>query len=318
MKKIIFFLILIILVSLNIFECINVYNSSFVKNINPILGDINTGTLFDPDVEYFNSKYHLYVSKRNDNSIIVYQSKNGKNFKEYNVSLLPNFNSSWDYVVNRATVTKVNDKYYMYYTGQDVVNNVSKIGLAISSDGIKFNRYSDEPILVPSKIYEGTNVMNPKVLYNEKKNKFYMWYNAGEFIEPDVVCYAESDNGITWEKKGVVFKKNPDVSKLDNYKVAMSDIIYYNNAYLMVYIGYSDLSTGRLFLAKSKDGINWNRLNNSLPIVSPSNVGFDASSVYHGTLINNDLKNEWYLYYNGRNDVNEYIGFVKKKNNIID
>ena len=244
---------------MNIFECIKIYNSSFVKKVNPILGDINTGTLFDPDIEYFNDAYHLYVSKRNDNSIIVYQSKNGKKFNGFSVSLSPNLNSSWDYVVNRATVTKVKNGYYMYYTGQDVINNVSKIGLAISSDGIKFNRYSDEPILVPSDIYEGTNVMNPKVLYNEKKNKFYMWYNAGEFVEPDVVCYAES-----------------------------------------------------------KDGIKWNRLNNSLPIVSSSNDGFDASSVYHGTLINDDLRNEWYLYYNGRNGVNEYIGFVKKKNNIID
>ena len=59
-------------------------------------------------------------------------------------------------------------------------------------------------------------------------------------------------------------------------------------------------------------------LSDTVWIVSSSNDGFDASSVYHGTLINDDLRNEWYLYYNGRNGVNEYIGFVKKKNNIID
>ena len=36
--------------------------------------------------------------------------------------------------------------------------------------------------------------MNPFVMYED--GKFKMWYAAGETYEPNVICYAESDDGV--------------------------------------------------------------------------------------------------------------------------
>ena len=43
--------------------------------------------------------------------------------------------------------------------------------------------------------------MNPCVIYED--GKYRMWYAAGETYEPNVLAYAESMDGINWEKKKI-------------------------------------------------------------------------------------------------------------------
>lgn len=299
----------------------NYYKWSKYSN-SPIVGDRNTGTLFDPCILYDNGLYKLYVSKRIDSSIVLYESEDGINFnKEYVCVLKPESNQ---FIINRAAVLKKDDTYFMYYTEQwgneeTYDYKFSSIFLATSKDGINFETDFNKPVLTFTEDYEKTSVMNPNVIYDEDEKIFKMYYVAGEIFEPDVICYATSRDGINWDKyeSNPILKKNEDNNALDCYKVGAVDVKKINDIYYMFYIGYTDLYTARVFLAESTDGINWNR-DSYNPIIEPTEGTFDASAVYKPSAEYDYKNNRWLLYYNGRNGSEEYIGLAIKNGNITD
>ena len=154
--------------------------------------------------------------------------------------------------------------------------------------------------------------MNPHVLYDKEENLFKMWYAAGEIIEPDVICYATSKDGIIWIKydKNPIFTPNQNKNYLDFYKVGGPEVHKISNRkYLMYYIGYTDINTGRIFIAISQDGINnWKRSKH--PIIQPSKYQFDSDACYKPTAIFDKQNNRWMIWYNGRKANKEYIGLV--------
>lgn len=288
---------------------------------SPVVGDAKTGTLFDPDIIYDNGIYRLYVSKRSEGSIVLYESNDGIHFENEEIVILkPN---SKEFIINRASVLKYNDQYYMYYTQQRLDNKIndykySAIYLATSKDGINFDSDFERPVITYTEDYEKTSVMNPDVIYDEKEKVFKCYYAAGETFEPDVICYATSKDGYNWIKyeKNPIFVKNEDVNSLDSYKVGATDIHYINNKYYMFYIGYTDLQTARIFLATSEDGINWVR-NGYNPIVEPTKGNFDADATYKPAAIYDSENKRWLLYYNGRKGPDEYIGLVIKNGELL-
>ena len=131
--------------------------------------------------------------------------------------------------------------------------------MAFSDDGYNFVKYNNNPVLEPEFDFEKQSVMNPHVIYDKEENLFKMWYSADETYEPDVICYATSKDGITWKKyeKNPIFTPNPKKLSLDWFNIGGCDVHKISNQkYLMFYIGYSDINTARIFVAKSKNGIN--------------------------------------------------------------
>ena len=158
--------------------------------------------------------------------------------------------------------------------------------------------------------------MIPHVIYDEEEKLFKMWYSAGETYEPDVICYATSENGINWTKykHNPIFKPNKNKFSLDFYKVGGADVHKISkNKYLMFYIGYSDIHTARIFVAKSNNGINnWKRSKN--PIIKPTKGKFDNDACYKPSGIFDKKNNRYMIYYNGRNKNKEYIGIAFSRN----
>lgn len=275
----------------------------------PILGSEETGVLFDPHVILENDLFKMYVSSRENNSISYCESYNGYNWAKPQI-ILSNVNGTWESIINRASVLKVNDIYYMYYTGQN--GNFSKIGIAESTDGINWEKYENNPIIIPEMNNEGTNVMNPFVIYDRDEKVFKMWYAAGEQFEPDVINYAISKDGINWEK----YKNNPVLQKsdygFDSYKVGGCCVLKKDNKYVMYYIGYTSLLKAQILWAESEDGINWTKHNRE-PIIQGARCTFDQDSVYKPSVVIDEKSNKSYLYYNGRRGVKEYIGLAIKE-----
>jgi predicted GH43/DUF377 family glycosyl hydrolase len=289
-------------------------NGGWRKFSRPVLGEKKEGIYFDPYVREWSNKFVMYVSFRNGGSIVRCDSEDGI-FWTHPVEVLKGTGmGDWENVVNRASVIKKDDIWYMWYTGQDTRN--SKIGLAISEDGIHFNRYKDNPVLVPEMQYEQQSVMNPCVLWDDDENIFKMWYSAGQKYEPDVICYATSENGINWNK----CKENPVLSKgTDEYdcvKVGGCDVLRAENGYQMFYIGYQNVDNARICLAESVDGIEWTR-NKENPVLSASKDSWDAHAVYKPTVYYRKREQKWYLWYNGRKENDEYIGLARKEKNVI-
>lgn len=289
----------------------NIFLTYEKYKLNPVLGNIKTGPVFDPYImEDKNGFFRMYVSWRKFGKIAVSLSQDGITWPNLQ-TVIDNGNSkNWAYNINRATVIHKDGIYKMWYTGQN--NQISKIGYATSEDGYNFKKL-DNPVLIPEHSYEKKNVMNPNVIYDKEDKIYKMYYAAGEYYEPDVICYATSKDGIFWEK----YKNNPilipnyNSSSLDSFKIGGCDVHKISaNYYLMFYIGYSDINTARIFLAESKDGItNWKR--NKNPLIIPTKNKFDNDACYKPSAIYNTKKKIWMLYYNGRKDKDEYIGLVK-------
>lgn len=276
------------------------------NSLNPIIGDAETGSLFDPwIIQKDDGTYIMYVSWRKEKNIAYTTSEDGEHWSDLRVALERDADSGWEEQVNRCSVVYYGDKYYMYYTGLD--NGISRIGIASSDDGYNFERIQDAPIVLPDENWEGHSVMNPSVMIDN--GVFKMWYSAGETYEPDVICYATSMDGVTWQK----FNYNPIFSKTTDWyssnKVAVGQVIKHDNLYYMFFIGYQDVDTARVCVATSINGItNWEIYENN-PIV---NIGksnsWNQHACYKPTVLYDEKSNTWRIWYNGRSYSNEYIG----------
>lgn len=286
--------------------------SGWKKNKRYVWGGASMGSMFDPYIVEECGCYRMYVSERKTDSIITVFSKTGLYWEQKEVSLNPGESGTWEEKVNRACVCKRGSIWYMWYTGQNA--NSSKIGVAISQDGIHFDKVHDNPVLIPQYVYEGGAVMNPCVMWDDDMQIFRMWYAAGDQFEPDVICYATSQDGIVWEKyaQNPIFTKSEN--KYDQCKVGGCHVVKnIDETYLLFYIGYQNIDTARICVAKSSDGIsNWHRAEEN-PILSPQKNNWDSDAVYKPSVLYDDKAQIWRLWYNGRKKNCECIGYAEKR-----
>lgn len=277
---------------------------------NPVLGDNQTGSMFDPFVRIINGEYVMCVSKRNTHSLELYRSSDGKNWANP-ITVLSGINgSSWETEVNRGSFVLRGRQWYLWYTGQH--EGKSCIGLAISEDGIEFKRYRDIPVLIPELKFEGVAVMNPCVLWNEEQKIYQMWYAAGENYEPDVLCYAESPDGVKWKKKAEPILTADKQIRFQKAKVGACDILKLKNGqYCMAYIAYENTNVARIALAYSEDGVSSWYYKNEQPILSPGRGKWDSNAVYKPTLCVDQQGENVFLWYNGRKKHCERIGLAQ-------
>jgi len=168
-------------------------------------------------------------------------------------------------VFNPAAVVR-NGKIYLLYRAEDSIGKLagtSRIGLAVSDNGLTFKRYP-KPVLYPEndkyKEYEwqgGTE--DPRVVQDDS-GTYYMTYTAWNGDRTRLFV-ATSKNLVNWTKHGSAFRKaykgkyfniftksGAIVSRRVGDKFVATKI---NGKYWM-YFGDTDI-----FLAHSEDLINW-------------------------------------------------------------
>ena len=277
---------------------------------NPVMGSPELGTCFDLNVVPWGAaKYNNYFSWRSQNAIALSHSNDGIHWSQPVKCLDANPMSGWEDSVNRASVFFKDGTYHMWYCGQ--ARNYTKIGYATSTDGIHFSRVRKMPVMIPEFPHEGWSVMNPYVRWDNQLGKWRMWYASGETFEPNVLNYAESTDGIHWEKSPLnpIFVKG-DKDSWECDRVGGCEVHPLpDGRWVMFYIGYSDIRTARIGAAISPDGITrWKRLKQN-PLVEPTPGAWDSTAVYKPSVtMEND---RWRLWYNGRTDTREYIGMVE-------
>ena len=166
---------------------------------------------------------------------------------------------------NPCAVVK-DGKVYMLYRAEDFVgkhNGTSRIGLAVSEDGLHFERYP-MPVFYPENDdykaieWEG-GVEDPRIVEDEN-GTYYMTYTAYDGVQT-WLCIATSEDLIVWRKHGVVFenideklgttlsfKSGSIITKLVGDKMIATKI---NGKYWMYW------NVGELYLATSEDLIHW-------------------------------------------------------------
>ena len=211
---------------------------------------------------------------------------------------------SW--IVNR------NCEKWLYYIGWNVRNTIpyhNSIGLAISKDkGKTFKKFSNGPLWdrdFNEPHFSGTSCV---LFDNGKWKNWYLscteWRKINNKLEPRYhIKYAESKDGIFWDKKGVIAIDYKDENEAGIVKASV--IIEYG-IYKMWYsyrsfkdYRISKNTSYRIGYAESKDGISWNRMDNDgLFLEANEDINkWDGLMVEYPHVI--DVKGKRYMFYNG-------------------
>ncbi len=116
----------------------------------------------------------------------------------------------WDEQVETAFLLRHEDQEYLYYSGYlepapDTPIPAGHIGLAVSADGLVFERLSTDPILSPTPGgYDNDALFSPSVVWWQ--DQAWMVYTGHcwtdcEDVDPGIrILGAVSDDGLTWTK----------------------------------------------------------------------------------------------------------------------
>lgn len=188
----------------------------------------------------------------------------------------------------------------LYYVGWNLGVSVPfrhAIGLAESRDGGEsFSRFSTGPILDRS-IWDPCFPSGHSVLF--KNGKWRMWYVScthwrvvnGQKRHYYHVKYAESNDGINWQRDGIVCL---DFANEDEYAFGRPCVIEDHNGYKMWYCVRGQAY--KLGYAESVDGLRWER-KDTLAGLETSPGSWDSEMIAYPYVYS--FKGNQFMFYNG-------------------
>lgn len=207
---------------------------------------------------------------------------------------------------NPAAVVRGKKVYLLYRaedeSGKGVGKHTSRIGLAVSDDGIHFQRYA-APVLYPQFDDQGVyeypgGCEDPRVV--EREDGAYVLTYTQWDNDMAVLAVATSSNLLSWEKHGYAFKNHIDrmwsksgaiVCKLRNNRLIATKI---QGKYWM-YWGDDDI-----YLAHSTDCVNWEPLldekGEPIPVMRKRGDFFDSRLIEPGPSPIITARGIWMIY----------------------
>ena len=166
---------------------------------------------------------------------------------------------------------------------------------ALSAQWVK---YSGNPVLSPTAgSWDANYVMSPRVL--NVSSGYAMWYDGGS-AGIAAIGFANSTDGINWEKDPQPVLSPGPQGAWDSGQVALGSVIWNGTLFLMWYGGSNTTtnSNGAVGFATSKDGISWVKYSGN-PVLTRSVFSLDQS--YMATPYVVKLQLYYYMWYTGRN-----------------
>jgi len=157
------------------------------------------------------------------------------------------------------------DDWRMWYDGF-CRDGSMKVGYATSKDGIRWEKYRDNPVLEATDEWEGSQVSATSVTF--VNGLFYLYYwGPGHVIPARIkrIGLAVSEDGIHWEKRGIVLDADPQI--LDESPASGGTGLDAGKAFYlrqearwyMIFTGFG-ASGNWNGLAESADGIHWKKV----------------------------------------------------------
>jgi hypothetical protein len=199
--------------------------------------------------------------------------------------------------VSAGCLVQENGTTWLFYTGWNLGVTVpwrNSIGLAASTDGLRFERVSPAPVLDRNRV-DPFSISYPFVRH--EAGQWRMWYGSnlrwgGEERDMDhVIKYAVGRGPDDWQPTGGIAI---GIENAGEYAFSRPCVIHDRGLYRMWY-SYRGAEY-RIGYAESADGIAWTR-RDALAGIEPSATGWDSESVEYPCVF--DHRGERYLLYNG-------------------
>jgi len=207
----------------------------------------------------------------------------------------------------------------MYYIGWNEKSKTARyhnaIGMAVTVDGINFQRVADGPIMDRTMKEPGLCVM-PFVMHDG--GVLRMWYQSatawhdidGKYEPVYVIKYAESADGINWNRLSLTC-----VAPVDEFEAfSRPCVIKKSDGYHMMYCyrGSKDYRGGegsyRIGYAHSKDGITFNRMDEKCDLELGEDGEWDSQMQCYPYVI--ELNGKFVMFYNGNDFGQTGIGIA--------
>ncbi len=169
---------------------------------------------------------------------------------------------------------------------------------------------------VPTMVFAGTmetelaphgdgNVYAPEVHF--ENGLYRMWYGGQGTDRHDRIFYAESSDGLAWQKKGVVL----DIDAADH--VNDPTVVKVGDVYFMYYTRAMKWVSDAIHVATSSDGVNWQPRGVA---VAPGEKGqWDSLLVGRPSVLHED--GVFKMWYDGRKEDRRSVGYATSADGIV-
>lgn len=226
-------------------------NKILNQSVNPVLsiGDLGSfdeyGIMGSSLVNFKGKKYLYYIGWNIGTSIpfrwsigLAISKDGGKTFEKFSKGPILDRNHIDPYMVSSPTVIYDNDLWRMYYISPTTCfyeNNIFKapynIRYAESEDGINWKR--NGVVAVDFKYQNEFAIGRASII--KENNLFRMWYSYS--IDKYRIGYAESDDGIKWERKDEEVGITVSKSGWDSESIEHCYVFNHLNSKYMLYSG---------------------------------------------------------------------------------
>lgn len=216
-----------------------------------------------------------------------------------NPILLPTSHSWENMLVFNPGVILKDGKIYMLYRAMGTREQISRLGLAISSDGIHFERFQNPIYYATGDKSETLGVEDPRIVKID--DTYYITYIA-------VSRYIENSAGIGWDvkiakKPQIALITTKDFKNFESHHVILNDVIgkdatffpkKINGEFAILY----RVGVGTTFYSHSNDIMNWPK---RYPVFDRRLGAWDCFRVGVGAPPIETEKG-WLLFYHGIDD----------------
>ncbi|TDK66524.1 hypothetical protein E2I14_08645 [Sapientia aquatica] len=214
----------------------------------------------------------------------------------------------WDSTdVLNPSVIKFKDKYFNYYSGFD--GKLWRTGVAVSNDGISWQKFVGNPVLAPSISDWDTGYIagnGTAIYFAQRIYYFYQGINDRGIAN---IGLAVSDDGFHFKKHPNPILATGPAGAWDSDSVGDPFVIEKGEALYLYYLGQDSVGVQRLGIAKSVDGLHWTRLSNNPVLDIGAGGSFDENGLGEPSIAYQPPY--FYMFYTGRaSDEIRNIGYA--------
>ena len=202
------------------------------------------------------------------------------------------------------------NQYYNLYSGFD--GKTWHTGLALSHDGIRWRKQGRVISPGPAS-WEGAYIAaNGSAVWNG--SEFLYWYQAGLRETPEIGL-AQSSDGGQWRKRPAPVLETGPRGSWDERGVADPYVLRIGDSYYMYYLGQDRARRQRLGVARSHDGVRWQKLRaNPILELGPDNA-FDENGLGEPAVWQSNGK--YWILYTGRDRIeNRRLGLARSRDGV--